>query len=127
MQNVGTAVAVYEAVAMNKPLIQRVVTVTGNGVRKPVNVIARIGDSFASLIEKAGGLTDKAAKLINGGPMMGIAQFTDDVPVLKGTSCILVLEEDRVDLGVQQPCISCARCVEVCPMNLMPTSIAPLC
>ncbi len=124
VQNVGTAVAVYEAVAMNKPLIQRVVTVTGSGVRKPVNVVARIGVSFASLIEKAGGLTEKAAKLINGGPMMGIAQFTDDVPVLKGTSCILALEEDRVDLGCQQPCISCARCVEVCPMNLMPTSIA---
>ena len=126
VQNVGTAAAVYEAVAMNRPLIGRIVTVTGNGVKSPVNVSARLGDSFASLVEKAGGFTGKAAKLINGGPMMGIAQFTDDVPILKGTSCILVLEEDKVDLGTQLPCISCARCVEVCPMGLLPTTIARL-
>jgi len=126
VQNVGTAVAVYEAVALNRPLIQRVVTVTGNGVRKPANVLARLGDSFANLIEYAGGYTEKAAKLINGGPMMGIAQFTDEVPVLKGTSCILVMEEDGTELGSELPCISCARCVEVCPMNLVPTVIARL-
>lgn len=126
VQNVGTAAAVYEAVALNKPLISRVVTVTGNGVRKPVNVLARIGDSFASLVEKAGGYTEKAAKLINGGPMMGIAQSTDTIPVQKGTSCILVLDESQINLGEQEPCISCGRCVEVCPMNLMPTMIARL-
>jgi len=126
VQNVGTAVAVYEAVALNRPLIQRVVTVTGNGVRKPANVLARLGDSFANLIEYAGGYTEKAAKLINGGPMMGIAQFTDDVPVLKGTSCILVMEEEETELGEELPCISCGRCVEVCPMNLVPTAIARL-
>ena len=127
VQNVGTAAAIYEAVALNKPLIQRVVTVTGNGVQKPVNVMARIGDSFAGLIEYAGGYTDKAAKLINGGPMMGISQFTDEVPVIKGTSCLLVMEDfpdNRIDTGTEQPCISCARCIEVCPMNLVPTEIA---
>lgn len=123
VQNVGTAAAVYEAVALNKPLISRIVTVTGTGVKKPVNVIARLGSSFSSLVERAGGYTEKAAKLINGGPMMGISQFTDTVPVMKGTSCILVLEESQVDLGEQKPCISCGRCVEVCPMNLVPTVI----
>lgn len=127
VQNVGTAAAIYEAVALNKPLIQRVVTVTGNGVQKPVNVMARIGDSFAGLVEYAGGYTDKAAKLINGGPMMGISQFTDEVPVIKGTSCLLVMEDfpdNRIDTGTEQPCISCARCIEVCPMYLVPTEIA---
>jgi len=124
VQNVGTAAAIYEAIVLKRPLIQRVVTVTGNGVQRPVNVIARLGQSFASLIEHAGGYTGKTAKLIMGGPMMGISQFTDDVPVIKGTSCVLVMEEDQIDMGVPQPCISCARCVEVCPMNLVPTIIA---
>jgi len=124
VQNVGTSAAIYEAVALNKPLIERVVSVTGHGVGKPVNVMARIGDSFASMVEFAGGYTDKAAKLINGGPMMGIAQYTDDVSVMKGTSCILVMEEEQIDTGVPHPCIGCARCVEVCPMNLVPTTMA---
>ena len=124
VQNIGTAIASYEAVALNRPLISRVVTVTGNGVKTPVNVHTRFGVSFADLLEKAGGLTDKAKKLINGGPMMGIAQFSDEVPVMKGTSCILVLEDDQVDLGDESPCISCARCVEVCPMGLLPTTLA---
>jgi electron transport complex protein RnfC len=124
VQNVGTAAAIYEGVALGRPLLQRVVTVTGNGVQKPVNVMARVGDSFARLVEFAGGYTEKASKLIMGGPMMGIAQYTDEVPVIKGTSCILVLEESPVGKEEELPCISCARCVDVCPMNLMPTSIA---
>lgn len=126
VQNVGTAAAVYEAVALGIPLIERIVTVTGSGVQRPVNVLARIGDSFARLVEFAGGYTEHAAKLIMGGPMMGIAQFTDDVPVVKGTSCILVLEEDETASVEESPCISCARCVDVCPMNLLPTTLASL-
>ncbi|MCE5252367.1 electron transport complex subunit RsxC [bacterium] len=124
VQNVGTAVAVYEAVACGRPLIQRVVTVTGRGVIEPVNVLARLGDTFARLIEQAGGYTEKAAKLIMGGPMMGIAQYTDDVPVVKGTSCILVMEDSEADLGEEKPCISCGMCVDVCPMKLVPTALA---
>ncbi|MHB9028339.1 MAG: electron transport complex subunit RsxC [Candidatus Latescibacterota bacterium] len=124
VQNVGTAAAIYEAVALGRPLIQRLVTVTGNGVRTPVNVMARLGDSFARLVEFAGGYTEKASKLIMGGPMMGIAQFTDEIPVIKGTSCILVLEDDAAGAEEELPCISCARCVDVCPMNLLPTTIA---
>jgi len=124
VQNVGTAAAIYEAVMLNKPLIERAVTVTGHGVVSPRNVIARIGDSFANLIAYAGGYTEKADKLIMGGPMMGLAQFTDDVPVTKGTSNLLVMEEHETRADIQQPCISCARCVDVCPMNLMPTTIS---
>ncbi|MBT4483629.1 MAG: electron transport complex subunit RsxC [Candidatus Latescibacteria bacterium] len=124
VQNVGTSAAIYEAVALGRPLIQRVVTVTGDGVQKPANVITRLGDSFARLIEQAGGYTDKAAKLIMGGPMMGISQFTDEVPVVKGTSCLLALEENQIDMGSSLTCISCGRCVDVCPMNLMATRIA---
>lgn len=124
VQNVGTAAAVYEAVALGRPLIQRVVTVTGEGVRKPVNVMARLGDSFARLIETAGGYAEDAAKLIMGGPMMGISQFTDEVPVIKGTSCILVLGDGNAQSPEEYPCISCARCVDVCPMNLLPTAMA---
>ena len=123
VQNVGTAAAVYDAVAFNKPLIDRVVTITGSGVKKPANVLARLGDSFANLIESTGGYTDDAAKLIMGGPMMGFAQYTDEVPVIKGASCLLVMNEDEADTGEQQACIRCARCVDVCPMGLMPTTI----
>jgi electron transport complex protein RnfC len=126
VQNVGTAAAIYDAVALGKPLIERVVTITGKGVVKPANVLARMGDSFASLIEYAGGYSEKAAKLIMGGPMMGISQFTDDVPVIKGASCLLVMEEDEVDTGEQLPCISCARCVDVCPMRLIPSALGTL-
>ena len=124
VQNVGTASAVYDAVAFGKPLIERVVTVTGNGVKKPVNILARLGDSFSSLIESAGGYSDNVAKLLNGGPMMGIAQYTDEVPVVKGTSCILAMEEHEAVLGEEKPCISCAMCVDVCPMNIVPTILA---
>ena len=124
VQNVGTAAAVYEAVALGRPLIQRIVTVTGDGVMKPVNVMARLGDSFARLIEFAGGYSADAAKLIMGGPMMGISQFTDEVPVIKGTSCILVLGEGKAESVEEYPCISCARCVDVCPMNLLPTTMS---
>ncbi|MFA6470637.1 MAG: electron transport complex subunit RsxC [Candidatus Latescibacterota bacterium] len=124
VQNVGTAAAIHDAVSLGRPLIQRIVTVTGNGVVKPINVLARLGDSFARLIEFAGGYTENAKKLIMGGPMMGIAQFTDEVPVVKGTSCILVLEEEKA--LEEQPCISCARCVDVCAMKLLPTTMAAM-
>ncbi|MFC1650110.1 electron transport complex subunit RsxC [Candidatus Latescibacterota bacterium] len=126
VQNVGTSAAVYEAVSLKIPLLDRAVTVTGNGVVKPVNVLARIGDSVENLIEQAGGYSENAAKLIMGGPMMGPSQFTDDIPVVKGSSCVLVMNEDETDTGTELPCISCARCVDVCPMRLMPSTIGTL-
>jgi len=124
VQNVGTAAAIYDAVAFQKPLIERVVTVTGAGIAEPRNVLARIGTPFAELIEFCGGYTDNAAKLVNGGPMMGMSQITDEVPVIKGTSGILVLDEKTASLDQESPCIACARCVDVCPMKLLPNHIA---
>ncbi len=126
VQNVGTAVAVYEAVAMKKPCIDRIVSVTGPGIRVPRNVRARIGTAFKDLIDFCGGYTQKAVKLINGGPMMGISQITDDVPVIKGTSGILCLDDRSAAFPDESPCISCARCVDVCPMNLVPSHLASL-
>lgn len=124
VQNVGTAFAVYEAVVKGKPLIERVVTVSGNRIGEPRNLAVRIGTPFASVIEHAGGIVPGArpVKIIMGGPMMGIAQYTLDVPVIKGTSGILVLEEGRPKKRL--PCVKCGACVEVCPMNLMPCRIA---
>lgn len=126
VQNVGTAKAVYDAVAFNKPLFERVVTVTGPGIKEPKNLRVRIGTPFVDLISFCGGLTEDAAKIINGGPMMGIAQFSQDVMVTKGTSGIVILTEKEANLPDPQPCIRCARCVDSCPMNLMPNYLASL-
>ncbi|MDI6774159.1 MAG: electron transport complex subunit RsxC [Verrucomicrobiota bacterium] len=124
VQNVGTAFAVYEAVVKGRPLIERVVTVSGNRIREPKNLAVRIGAPFANVIEYAGGIVPNGSpvKVIMGGPMMGIAQYTLDVPVIKGTSGILVLEE----VGQKKilPCVKCGACVDICPMNLMPNRIA---
>lgn len=120
VNNVGTALAVYEAVMKNKPLIERIVTVTGKSLSKPSNFLVRIGTPVKDLIEAAGGLPDDTAKIISGGPMMGKAVATIDIPVTKGTSGILILNENE---GHRKPvlnCIRCGRCVEVCPMGLEP-------
>jgi electron transport complex protein RnfC len=123
VQNVGTALAVYEAVARGKPLIERVLTVSGDGVSEPRNLLVRIGTSFARVLEACGGIQpDGETKVIMGGPMMGIAQYSLEVPVIKGTSGILVFRRGRLDK--ETPCIKCGRCVEVCPMMLMPVRIA---
>jgi len=126
VHNVGTILAIFEAVFSNKPLIERVVTVTGPGIKSPKNLRVRIGTPFQKLIEFCGGYTDSAAKIINGGPMMGISQLTDQVPVIKGTSGILVFDKKRAYLKPEGPCISCARCVDFCPMKLVPSRIATL-
>ncbi|MCK5526863.1 MAG: electron transport complex subunit RsxC [Candidatus Latescibacteria bacterium] len=127
VQNVGTAAAIYQAVAQSTPLIERVVTVTGGGVKEPKNLRVRIGTSFRDVIAFCGGTTEGAAKLVMGGPMMGIAQATDEVPVIKGTSCILVLDKAEAALDIEpKPCISCGRCVDQCPMRLIPSVMATL-
>jgi len=118
--NVGTAHAVYEAVMKNRPLINRVVTVTGKGLEKPSNFIVRVGTPVSSLIEKAGGLPEQTAKVINGGPMMGKALSTLDVPVVKGSSGILLVDENEARRKEVKPCIRCTKCVTVCPMGLEP-------
>jgi len=123
VQNVGTAVAIYDAVRYGRPLIERYVTVTGRGVKDPKNFRVRIGTQFSQLIEEAGGLTDDAAKVISGGPMMGMSQYTLEVPVIKGTSGILVLRKTEVDTRPYGPCIRCARCIDACAMKLQPSLI----
>jgi electron transport complex protein RnfC len=121
VHNVGTVYAVYEAVQKNKPLIERVVTVTGKGVEKPSNFLVRIGTPVRNLIEAAGGSVDTAGKIIGGGPMMGKALIGADVPVTKGSSGILVLPGEASVRKPAQACIRCAKCVHVCPMGLNPT------
>lgn len=126
VQNVGTAKAVYDAIMLHKPLYERVVTVTGSGIKAPKNVLARIGTPFSDLLKFCGGLTEDAVKVLNGGPMMGIAQFSLDVPVIKGTSGILVLDEKQGKISPESACIRCGRCVDACPMGLMPNMLGTL-
>lgn len=122
--NVGTAMAVTEAITSNIPLIKRVVTVTGSGIKEPKNLLVRIGTSFKDIIDQCGGLTEDAYTVLMGGPMMGISQSTLDVPIVKATSCILVLSKKDVTEEKIYPCVKCARCVDHCPMYLMPTRLA---
>ena len=120
VSNVGTAFAVYEAIQKNKPLFERVVTVTGKGVKNPSNFKVRIGTATAELIEAAGGLPENTGKIISGGPMMGRAITSPDIPVTKGTSGILIMPETEAKRKPYMECIRCSRCVSVCPMGLEP-------
>ncbi len=122
--NVGTAVAITQAIKEGKPLVERVMTVTGSGVSKPANIQVRLGTLASEVLEYCGGISDSTLKLVVGGPMMGLAQPSSDIPVIKGTSGILALTDEDVYLAESSPCIRCAKCVTVCPMNLMPTSIS---
>lgn len=126
VQNVGTAFAVYEAVQKNKPLIERVVTLTGKSVKKPANYLVRIGTPVNNLIETSGGLPEKTGKIISGGPMMGKAVVSTEVPVVKGTSGILIMNEKESHRPLMSNCIRCARCIGVCPMGLEPVLLAQL-
>ena len=121
VQNVGTVFAVYEAVQKHKPLIERIVTVTGKHLERPANYLVRIGTPIQELITASGGLPEDTGKIIGGGPMMGKALLSPDIPVTKGTSGVLLLPLEE---SVRQPmraCIRCAKCVNVCPMGLNPT------
>ncbi|MDR1402252.1 MAG: electron transport complex subunit RsxC [Tannerellaceae bacterium] len=121
VQNTGTAFAVYEAVQKNKPLIERVVTVTGKNMSNPSNLLVRIGTPIRNLIDAAGGLPENTGKIIGGGPMMGKALISPDIPVAKGSSGILILSCEEAIHKPMYDCIRCAKCVNVCPMGLNPT------
>ena len=120
VQNVGTALAVYEAIQKHKPLVERVVTVTGKAVKNPCNLLVRIGTPLSELIETAGGMPRSTAKLVSGGPMMGKAVYSDEIPVAKGTSGVLMLLEEDTKRRPMRNCIRCAKCVGACPMGLNP-------
>ena len=121
VQNVGTIYAVYEAIQKNKPLLERVVTVTGKSLDKPANYLARIGTPLKTLIEASGGIPENTGKIIGGGPMMGKALLCADLPVTKGTSGILLISQEESVRKPMRACIRCAKCVNVCPMGLNPT------
>ena len=120
VQNVGTVYAVYEAVQKNKPLFERVVTVTGKAVKEPTNFLVRMGTPISVLIEAAGGMPENTGKIIGGGPMMGKALISAEVPVCKGSSGILLMTKEESVRKPMHDCIRCAKCVSACPMGLNP-------
>lgn len=129
VQNVGTAYAVYQAVQKNMPLIERVVTITGKRLPKTANYWVRIGTPITHLLNQVGGLPEDTTKIIHGGPMMGKTLISPEIPIVKGTSGILIMTESETSSsrdGKEGPCIRCAKCVSVCPMGLEPYLLSAL-
>ncbi len=124
VQNVGTAYAVYEAVMKNKPLFERYTTVTGKKVAKPSNFLVRMGTPMIDLINECGGMPEGDNKLLGGGPMMGKALTSVDVPICKGSNSVTILSGEDAKRKEPQPCIRCAKCVSACPMGLEPYLLA---
>lgn len=122
--NVGTAMAAADAVMDGKPLIERVVTVTGNGVKEPKNLLVKIGTTIGEIIDQCGGFNGKPGRILAGGPMTGTAMFSLDTPVTKGTTGILVMTAEESKVDKVDPCIKCGKCVEVCPVYLQPLFIS---
>lgn len=123
VQNVGTAYAVAQACLNGQPLIERIVTVSGDVIKEPGNFRVRLGTPFKTVIQAAGGFTAEPAKVLAGGPMMGLAQNSLDVPVVKGVTGILAFSHKAAGQYEPMPCIKCGRCVDVCPTYLMPVRI----
>jgi electron transport complex protein RnfC len=123
VSNVGSTVAVYEAIVYGKPLIERVVSVSGGAVKNPGNFLVTIGTPLSRLIEACEGFSEEPVKMVAGGPMMGFAFYDLETPVIKGTSGILALTGSESRKQVTTACISCGRCVQACPMGLRPTKL----
>ncbi len=126
LQNVGTAYAVYEAVMKNKPLFERIVTVTGKSLAHPSNFLVRMGTPMSQLIDACGGMPEDTGKIIGGGPMMGKALLNAEVPICKGSSGVLLMNQEEARRSEPQPCIRCAKCVGACPMGLEPYLLSKL-
>lgn len=124
VQNVGTAIATFDAVTKGIPALTAAMTVTGKGIKEPKNLIVKIGTPLQEVIDYCGGLTDDAVKVIAGGPMMGMAQYDFSAPVMKATSGLLVLTKDEVKENEETACLRCGMCVDACPVFLMPTKLA---
>jgi len=124
VENISTIYAIYDAVVNHQPLTHRVVSVTGDAITRPANLRVPFGTAYADLIAVCGGVKGKAAKVVSGGPMMGFTVSSLSVPVTKTTSGIVLLSEDRVSGYTSQACISCGRCVEVCPMRILPSELS---
>lgn len=126
VQNVGTVAAICDAVTKGIPLIERVTTVSGKGIREPKNLLLRIGSTYKDAIELCGGFASQPEKIISGGPMMGFAVTGIDFPIMKGTSGILAFAEGEANTGTESPCIRCGKCVDACPMGLNPSMLSIL-
>lgn len=124
VNNVDTLVAVHHAVMEGRPLMHRIVTVTGDAIADPCNFIVRIGTNYHELVDEAGGFLKKPVKIVSGGPMMGFAIFDLDVPATKTSSALLCMTEDDVAKWEPGACINCGRCVEVCPGRVVPSKLA---
>ncbi|NDL67958.1 electron transport complex subunit RsxC [Anaerotalea alkaliphila] len=123
VQNIDTVVAIHKAVVEGRPLMRRIVTVTGGAVKNPCNFEVKIGTSYREVVEAAGGFIEEPVKIISGGPMMGIALFSLDVPIIKTSSSILCLSKAEADERKESSCIRCGKCATACPMNLLPMEL----
>ncbi|WP_411679243.1 electron transport complex subunit RsxC [Clostridium thailandense] len=126
VQNVGTVIAIADAVCKGIPVIERVTTISGGAVKEPKNLLLRVGTTFKDAIECCGGFSKTPEKIISGGPMMGFAQSNLDVSIIKGSSGILALSKEDTNTGTESACIRCGRCVDACPMGLNPSMLSIL-
>ena len=124
VSNCDTIHAIYDAVYMGKPVMKKVMTITGNAIREPQNIRVPVGTNFRELIEEAGGFVEEPKKVISGGPMMGMPLYSLDVPVTKTSSAILCLTKDEAAEASETACINCGRCVSVCPGRVVPSRLA---
>jgi len=123
VQNVGTTMAIYDAVVLNKPLYEKVITISGKGIERPANLRVKVGTSLSDIVSHLGGTKSELAKVVMGGPMMGFAVSTLDVPITKTTSGVLFLTEEEIDTQIHSQCIRCGWCLDACPMGLSPNEI----
>jgi electron transport complex protein RnfC len=123
VQNIATTKAIYEAVALEKPLYERVITISGHGIKRPANLQVRVGTRLSDIVDYLGGTKSGLSKVVMGGPMMGFAISTLDIPISKTTSGVIFLTEDEIDIAPYSQCLRCGWCLEACPMGLSPNDI----